>query len=108
MAKKYGAIPIPVGEDPAAFMSSATDSRGPDVVLEVVGNPQALDLGISLVRACGSKLLFKEEVVLYQTEAERFPPTVVSSCGVHTAMLNIAGPTAYGKVSHRSETASEA
>ncbi len=76
IAKKYGAHPIdPSAGDPAETLRSLTSSRGPDAVLEVVGNPAALNLALQLVRTCG----------------------VVSSCGVHNHQLQIEGDVAYGK-----------
>jgi len=76
MARKYGAIPLE-SENGSYEVSlrSLTDGHGPDVVLEVVGNPAAHTLAIELVRIGG----------------------IVSSCGVHSAALTIGGDVAYNK-----------
>ncbi len=75
VAEKYGAIPLDPNSDPAAVLHAATSNRGPDAVLEVVGNNAALNLAISLVRVSG----------------------VISSCGVHNHEITIPGNVAYGK-----------
>lgn len=75
MAERYGAIALDPEADPASKMSSLTDGRGPDCVLEVVGHPSALEAATKLVRIGG----------------------VVSSCGVHNEELVLPGPLAYGK-----------
>ena len=77
MAKKYGAIPLTQDSDGsyAQSLKDQTPLGGPDVVLEIVGNPSAHALAISLVRIGG----------------------VVASCGVHLAALSIPGDVAYNK-----------
>ncbi len=54
MAKKFGAIPVD-GKDNDAVLSirEATEGRGPDAVLEVVGSPAAQQLAYNLVRPGG-------------------------------------------------------
>jgi threonine dehydrogenase-like Zn-dependent dehydrogenase len=75
MARKYGAIPLT--QTDGSYTASLLEQTpyGPDVVLEVVGNPSAHALAIDLVRIGG----------------------VVASCGVHSAALTINGDTAYNK-----------
>ena len=77
MAKKYGAIPLTQDSEGsyAQSLKDQTPLGGPDVVLEIVGNPSAHALAISLVRIGG----------------------VVASCGVHSAALSIPGDVAYNK-----------
>jgi threonine dehydrogenase-like Zn-dependent dehydrogenase len=62
-ARNFGAIPINYQqEDPLAIMWEATDGRGADAALEVVGNASAGRLALDLVR----------------------PGGIISSVGVHT------------------------
>jgi hypothetical protein len=75
MAKKYGAIPLTQTDGLYETSLREQTEHGPDVVLEVVGNPSAHALAIDLVRIGG----------------------VVASCGVHSAALTINGNTAYNK-----------
>ncbi|RUS20986.1 chaperonin 10-like protein [Endogone sp. FLAS-F59071] len=64
LARKFGAIPVHLTEgEPVEVIKRATNGRGADVVLEVVGHPSALSLSYSLLRPSG----------------------VLSSVGVHTA-----------------------
>ncbi|KAF9698217.1 hypothetical protein EKO04_003949 [Ascochyta lentis] len=74
-AKQLGAIPLDLNEDPGTTVRQATGGRGADVVLEVVGNAGALDLSIDIARPFAS----------------------ISSVGVHTSTLLLAGPLLYGK-----------
>jgi threonine dehydrogenase-like Zn-dependent dehydrogenase len=55
LAERWGARPLRLGRDdvPAA-LRAATDGRGADVVLEVVGSPQASALAYELVRTGGT------------------------------------------------------
>lgn len=63
LAKRFGAIPVEAsGGDPIARLKDATEGRGADGVLEVVGSPEATRLAVDLVR----------------------PGGVVSAVGVHT------------------------
>lgn len=52
-AKKHGAIALPSSELKQAVLD-ATDGRGADTALEVVGNEAALMLGFDLLRPFGS------------------------------------------------------
>ena len=55
LAERFGAEPLPHGdEDPLARVRAATGGRGADVVLEMVGSPQASRLAIDLVRTGGA------------------------------------------------------
>lgn len=83
-AERLGARPVllPVGADGASLhepvvsaIREATGGRGADVVLEVVGLPDAMHLCIDLVRPFGS----------------------ISSVGVQTAELSFSGPALYAK-----------
>jgi len=62
-ADRFGATPLNLNEDVVATIKAATDGRGADIVLEVVGHPSALELAYSVMR----------------------PGGVLSSVGVHTA-----------------------
>ena len=74
-AEKLGAIAIPPGADAAEIIKKATDGRGADVAMEVVGRKVALMTALNLVRPWGK----------------------VSSVGVHTEVLDIPGASLYGK-----------
>jgi len=64
MAKEFGATPLnPLIADARSTIRNATNGRGTDAVMEVVGNPDALRLAIDLLRPGGT----------------------ISSVGVHTA-----------------------
>ena len=55
LAERYGARPVELGrEDVPARVRAASDGRGADVVLEVVGNPQASALAYEVVRTGGT------------------------------------------------------
>lgn len=55
LAARLGGTPVRLGaEDVAARVRSASDGRGADVVLEVVGSPQASQLAWELVRMGGT------------------------------------------------------
>jgi threonine dehydrogenase-like Zn-dependent dehydrogenase len=63
LAERFGAMPINAREsDPREVVREATEGRGADAVLEVVGSPEATRLAFDLVRAGG----------------------IVSAVGVHT------------------------
>lgn len=63
-AKEFGAVPInPSLTDPKETIFYATNGRGADAVMEVVGNPDALRLAMDILRPGGT----------------------ISSVGVHTA-----------------------
>jgi threonine dehydrogenase-like Zn-dependent dehydrogenase len=54
LARSFGATPIDVGtEDAPGILREATEGRGADGVLEVVGSPDATRLAIDLVRPGG-------------------------------------------------------
>ncbi|PWZ01951.1 GroES-like protein [Testicularia cyperi] len=75
-AKKHGAIPLHLTDDnPVQTLKDATDGRGADVALEVVGAEPALHLAIEIVRNFG----------------------VVSSCGIHTHPVTLKGLDLYNK-----------
>ncbi|KAL1583148.1 hypothetical protein WHR41_07939 [Cladosporium halotolerans] len=75
-AKALGAIPIHLTEqDPVAEVKKATNGRGADVVMEVVGHPDALQLSLDLVRPWGS----------------------ISSVGMHNHALHLEGFQLYSK-----------
>jgi len=55
LAERFGAIPVNFDrEDPVAALREATEGRGPDSVLEVVGSPDAGKLAYELVRPGGT------------------------------------------------------
>lgn len=74
MATTHGATALPMEELEAAVLK-ATENRGADAVLEVVGVPAALQSAMKLVRPFG----------------------IISSCGLHTHMTELPGATLYGK-----------
>lgn len=75
-AKKHGAIPIHLtDDDPVKVLKDATDGRGADVALEVVGAEPALHLAVQIVRNFG----------------------VISSCGIHTHPVTLQGLDLYNK-----------
>ncbi|KAE8229669.1 hypothetical protein CF326_g5358 [Tilletia indica] len=76
-AKKHGAThTIHLTEDNVADrVKELTNGKGADVVCEVVGSPQALQLALELVRPWGA----------------------VSSCGVHTHEVALSGGALYAK-----------
>jgi len=54
-AARLGATPLDYkAEDPAALVREATEGRGADAVLEVVGSPEATRLAVDLVRPGGT------------------------------------------------------
>ncbi|CUS12570.1 unnamed protein product [Tuber aestivum] len=78
LAKSLGAEPLNFMEDKNAVkkrITEATDGRGADVVLEVVGNSPALRMGFDVVRPWG----------------------VIISVGVHNAEIPFTGNEAYNK-----------
>lgn len=75
-AKKLGAIPLHLTKDnPKDVIMKATEGRGADVVLEIVGMSDALRLGFDLLRPWGR----------------------IASVGVHNAEVPFTGNEAYGK-----------
>ena len=54
MARSFGATPVHLSEQsPRDEVKALTGGRGADVVVEAVGNPQALELAIRLASKCG-------------------------------------------------------
>lgn len=75
-AAALGAIPIHLTEqDPVAEIKKVTDGRGADVVMEVVGHGDALQLSLDLIRPWGS----------------------ISSVGMHNHALGFEGFQLYSK-----------
>jgi threonine dehydrogenase-like Zn-dependent dehydrogenase len=74
-AEKLGAIPLPADGDAVEIVKKATNGRGADVVMEVVGRRDALMTALELVRPWGQ----------------------ISSVGVHSETLDLPGPLVYGK-----------
>lgn len=74
-AERMGAIPLNLNEDPVEKIKAATDGRGADAVIEVVGHSDALMLALDLVRPYGS----------------------MSSVGVYNEVIPISGLTLYTK-----------
>ncbi|KAF7556589.1 hypothetical protein G7Z17_g1351 [Cylindrodendrum hubeiense] len=74
-AQKLGATPLLLTENPTAKILAATEGRGADVVLEVVGTVAAMQLCVDMVRPFGS----------------------ISSVGVQTEEVSFHGPTLYAK-----------
>ncbi|CAG8894296.1 unnamed protein product [Penicillium egyptiacum] len=74
-AERLGAKPLLRNEDPGAAIKAATDGRGADIVLEVVGTLDAMRLCVDIVRPFGS----------------------ISSVGVQTETVALEGPVLYGK-----------
>ncbi|KAL0934054.1 alcohol dehydrogenase GroES-like domain-containing protein [Colletotrichum truncatum] len=72
-AARLGAKPL--SGDVVAAVKAATDGRGADVVLEVVGGPEAFALCLEMVRPFGH----------------------ISSVGVQAKPLTLSGPLLYGK-----------
>ncbi|KAG0126619.1 chaperonin 10-like protein [Tuber indicum] len=78
LAKSLGAEPLNFMENKEAVkerIMEATDGRGADVVMEVVGNSPALRMGFDVVRPWGA----------------------IISVGVHNAEIPFTGKEAYGK-----------
>lgn len=74
LAEKHGATALPL-EQLREAVARATDGRGADAVLEVVGHESAVLTGLSLVRPYGA----------------------LSSVGVHTRPINLDGNALYDK-----------
>lgn len=74
-AEKLGAKPIPAGVDAVNIIKKATNGRGADVVMEIVGRKAALLMALELVRPWGS----------------------ISSVGIHSETLDLPGPALYAK-----------
>jgi threonine dehydrogenase-like Zn-dependent dehydrogenase len=75
-AKSLGAIPLNLTtDDPISVIKEATDGRGADTVMEIVGLSPALRLAYDLVRPWGK----------------------ISSVGVHNAEIPFTGNEAYNK-----------
>ncbi|KAF5572233.1 s-(hydroxymethyl)glutathione dehydrogenase [Fusarium pseudocircinatum] len=74
-AERIGATPLALSDDPVRTIQAATDGRGADVVLEIVGHSDALQLALDIIRPWGK----------------------VSSVGVHGSQLSISGPQLHAK-----------
>lgn len=74
-AEKIGAKTILLNDNPVEKIKAATEGRGADVVMEVVGHADALQLALDLIRPFGQ----------------------ISSIGVHTEMITLNGLMLYGK-----------
>ncbi|OOF94207.1 hypothetical protein ASPCADRAFT_516486 [Aspergillus carbonarius ITEM 5010] len=75
-AENFGAIPLILGQDDIkARVLAATDNRGADAVIELVGNTSALQSAFELLRPCG----------------------VLSSVGFHQGSLPFTGLDCYLK-----------
>lgn len=74
-AAKLGAIPINLNDDPVTKIKEATDGRGADVVMELVGHADAFMLAFDMIRPWGQ----------------------ISSIGVHTEQIPLNGLLCYGK-----------
>jgi threonine dehydrogenase-like Zn-dependent dehydrogenase len=74
-AQKIGAKPLILDETVEAKIKAATNGRGADVVLEVVGNEEAMQLSLSMVRPFG----------------------FISCVGVHLGDYIFSGPTLHAK-----------
>lgn len=73
--EKLGARPIHITDDPIAKIMAATEGRGADVVMELVGRVDALHLAIDMVRPFG----------------------FVSSVGVYTEQFSVPASKLYGR-----------
>ncbi len=73
--EKHGAKPLNLNDDPKAAIMKATNGRGADIVLEIVGQKDALRLAFDILR----------------------PGGFIHSVGMHHEMLPIGGLEAYGK-----------
>lgn len=74
-AERIGAIPIHLNDNPVEKIKAASDGRGADVVLEVVGHADAFMLAFDMIRPWGQ----------------------ISSIGVHTEQIPLNGLMCYGK-----------
>ena len=75
-AKKLGAIPLHLtNDDPVKTVQEASGGRGADVVMEIVGHADALQMSFDMIRRWGK----------------------ISSVGVHTEEIKFSGPMLYGK-----------
>lgn len=78
MARTFGAHALPLGDEVKEAARAATAGRGPDVVVDAVGDPRALELALFLARPAGT-------VVAIGVYAER--------CEVHMGLAWIKGLT---------------
>jgi threonine dehydrogenase-like Zn-dependent dehydrogenase len=74
-AEKIGAKPLLLSDDVDAAIKAATEGRGADVVLDVVGHTSAMELALKLVRPFGK----------------------TNSIGMYSDDLVLSGPVLYGK-----------
>ena len=74
-AEKIGAIPLNLNDNPIDKIKAATEGRGADVVLEIVGHADAFMLAFDMIKPWGK----------------------ISSVGVHTEQFSLSGLMCYGK-----------
>lgn len=74
LASQHGAVALPLEELTPAVLA-ATDGRGADAALELVGNESALQLALQVIRPFGA----------------------VSSIGMHIKTMQISGDLLYSK-----------
>lgn len=74
-ARKLGAIPINLSDNPVEKIKDASSGRGADVVMEVVGHADALELAFDMIRPFGK----------------------ISSVGVHNEQISFPGFALYSK-----------
>ncbi|SPJ85499.1 related to alcohol dehydrogenase [Fusarium torulosum] len=74
-AEKIGAKPLLLSDNPAETIRAATEGRGADLALEVVGGQEPFNLCMDLIRPFG----------------------IISSVGVQTHDLTFKGPMLHGK-----------
>ncbi|OBT50765.1 hypothetical protein VE04_08755 [Pseudogymnoascus sp. 24MN13] len=74
-AKKLGAIPVNLSDNPVEKIKEASSGRGADVVMEIVGHADALELAFDLVRPFGK----------------------ISSVGVHNEQISFPGFALYSR-----------
>jgi alcohol dehydrogenase len=54
MAESFGAVPVPLDEEPKRAVRAETEGRGVDVVVDAVGDPGPLAMAVSLCRDAGT------------------------------------------------------
>ena len=74
-ARNLGAIPINLSDNPVEKIKEATSGRGADVVMEIVGHADALELAFDMIRPFGK----------------------ISSVGVHNEQISFPGFALYSK-----------
>jgi 2-desacetyl-2-hydroxyethyl bacteriochlorophyllide A dehydrogenase len=89
MARTFGAQPVHLTEEsPRDEIKRLTGGRGADVVVEAVGNPQALELAIRLASKCGVVSI----VGVYAERCEvHMGLAWIKALTVHTGQANVIG-----------------